>query len=860
MLELEIMRSRLQFCHGFTSQEIREYGSAFLKFCDPETLRLAPKRLRMVLEYMGYPIFPTIEVTIASLEDPLSQEDFVAVMINYRSEWTCRCRRTFDRASKNGVLSSEDIPRVLEENLEMLVDGDCLIDALEDQDIYVEFCDIGSLFDRDISLIPDEPISIDINQFLLLIETIRQKDRFTSAMLSEIREVFVRFARTADGKKVVLSIQQNMRKILRALGFHKVDLNALRTILEQCNPLGRNHFYFFELVKVVSRYQMHLLAKQGSAFSWLSKNGRLELEKLKSCLASGGAYWEGDEIISNVVMNVLGEDVPIAEKYGLTFNYYAKIDSGIREEMREVLAGNHGFLSSQWARLAAIFSKYDVNRDGNIASDDLANILRDLFHYTPSAQVSDHVIALVEMDHKPALNLNQFLDLMRIYYGKIEEEIFEKERKALARSNYTPSEIADFRAVFQGFDVDQSGSLDFGELVEVISMVLRDITPDLKKQLHEFFTLYDEDGNKQADFAEFILLMQRLMDDNFGNIKESLGKIFRSNLIPEKAEEKMAQSAFEKLQILAIDTRQVAIMHAQAASALRGIDGVEALVRRDKYMVGMRSRFVSALRSRVENIREKKRKEKIPRTTAGFPIKEGAKVAPRRHKSQIVKTQTPPVRAEAKIELMRAKTLDSDEILKDDIKESKKMDLEASLSTLASDEILRDDEKKKSDEKMDLATGDLDAESDEKTLSVRSEDNYDDENEQVSRAEVGIIVSDLIPTTTDESKTGQHDFDVLEEYAVSVYDNADDEYTKDHEDEDTDYAAQQEAALILYDLLCRSSQNKNSDDEKNAALFYGILDESAVSVYDEADHGADLSMVEDPVEFPEMMLKQVMGT
>ena len=74
----------------------------------------------------------------------------------------------------------------------------------------------------------------------------------------------------------------------------------------------------------------------------------------------------------------------------------------------------------------------------------------------------------------------------------------------------SPEQLLDFKEAFSLFDHDESGSITWVELGEVLEMLGQ---PASEQDLKDMVWEIDEDGNGTIEFFEFMLLMTNKMND-----------------------------------------------------------------------------------------------------------------------------------------------------------------------------------------------------------------------------------------------------------------------------------------------------------------------------------------------------------
>ena len=72
----------------------------------------------------------------------------------------------------------------------------------------------------------------------------------------------------------------------------------------------------------------------------------------------------------------------------------------------------------------------------------------------------------------------------------------------------TEEHLLKYRQLFDDFDVDKGGTLDLGELKDMLKSVGQDLTID---ELKEIITDFDDDNSGEIDFEEFLQIFLRIL-------------------------------------------------------------------------------------------------------------------------------------------------------------------------------------------------------------------------------------------------------------------------------------------------------------------------------------------------------------
>jgi len=158
-------------------------------------------------------------------------------------------------------------------------------------------------------------------------------------------------------------------------------------------------------------------------------------------------------------------------------------------ELVECMKLNNWVSKYPWENVSGMFEiiESDIHHTVN-----LEEFLRLLFGNSSSPQIHELVVYVNSLDNK-----NADTEIKR-------EELTEEKR-------------AELEALFYEVDKDGSGTIDIGELYELLNS--RSYDPNrwwedesdltfTRKELEELCALYDMDNNSELDMEEFILMMQ----------------------------------------------------------------------------------------------------------------------------------------------------------------------------------------------------------------------------------------------------------------------------------------------------------------------------------------------------------------
>jgi len=189
-----------------------------------------------------------------------------------------------------------------------------------------------------------------------------------------------------------------------------------------------------------------------------------------------------------------------------------------------------GFSLKEVSEYEVIFSTADEGSSGELQTGQAITLLESLFpEMSKDTSVRQQLVQLIkdaDMNGNSLLDIKDFLRLMRTCADMQIQARYDKERRAMKETEFSPSEINEFRHVFLNADENNDGELSFTEFKEMIAA----ICPMGDKNTKLLSTSFGEITERQcrvegrhdhADFPEFLWLWHHVLETNFGGIREN---------------------------------------------------------------------------------------------------------------------------------------------------------------------------------------------------------------------------------------------------------------------------------------------------------------------------------------------------
>jgi Ca2+-binding EF-hand superfamily protein len=353
-----------------------------------------------------------------------------------------------------------------------------------------------------------------------LLDDFRSHESFLAEELEEIRETF---GKHSNSHKKIGGI--DLCSAIRWLGYPQT-LEKMQTVLEEFDLDKSFELDFLEFRKLIRRYheEVHLQLRKAFESGDMDNDNGLNAEELRQALLSLGHTPSPDEC--QVVLSKYVEK----GKYNLDWRRAVQALKSFFFTTRTYVRDHHGFTKKEVNDKRLRYSKYDSEGQDKVTGEKLRNLLGEVY---PDAttnkdtyQKVKDVIMAVSGSHHGGLNFDDFLEMMRTVENEEQVRKHTRENDAIKSTGYTRAEVHEFRQIFDMFDADESGQMDFEELAGMFQHLLP-AGDKAMGSLKRFLSSVDQDSDRQADFPEFMMLMKKLQSENWNDI---------NTLIPEKEE------------------------------------------------------------------------------------------------------------------------------------------------------------------------------------------------------------------------------------------------------------------------------------------------------------------------------------
>mmetsp|Transcript_47483 Transcript_47483/g.109933 ORF Transcript_47483/g.109933 Transcript_47483/m.109933 type:complete len:476 (+) Transcript_47483:3-1430(+) len=430
-------------------------------------------------------------------------------------------RTKFSHADKdsNHTIDFEELHRLLQEMGYTLTNATVTEAMREAEDIYPE----------------KREGQLDFDEFVTLLLILRARDGFSRAEVRELRATFERF--DVDGKNEVDIL--GFPDILRYMGFKSVD-DDLQPLIAEADLDSNGGLNFREFLWLMRLYRESELQKLRAVFEGLEDRQAKGIRKAVLDLG----YVIDDEVEVVLHKKAIAE---LAE-----FDQFVELVDQCRIVEASQRHRCAGFHEDELKHFRELFAKYDTSESGSISLLDTGSLIAELGFALQTAQHRRHFLRSLSKARSAALALGiqdvgdaesplsfwVLVQLLRALYSPADDQqLPDREAKAIEQTKFGQSEVTDFRQIFLGCSApgEARGS------DPRCSTKAYDLSSEaVRRLLHSLNVQLDMDSrarldNKidelnpagRVDFADFLRLMRWMLDINFADIEGSVAKVLR---------------------------------------------------------------------------------------------------------------------------------------------------------------------------------------------------------------------------------------------------------------------------------------------------------------------------------------------
>jgi len=237
-----------------------------------------------------------------------------------------------------------------------------------------------------------------------------------------------------------------------------------------------------------------------------------ELAELKNKLQALGAD-DSESILPCEMLNLLHSTGYVADQEVVN-----EVLQEIGIEAEEQIG-----LGSVW-KFLVIFRQRE---GGDVSKKELVQLIVDVFPdmaFDPDKRpLLLQIMRETDSDSNGKLDFSEFLQLMRTVEDLEQLTQLQKERSVIDETRFTSNEVSEFRNIFLAVTKGEP-RMNLADFKEMMSPVC----PMGDKNSHAISAMWMEicdSGPKMFDFPDFLLIMRRLLDMNFANMNQRLGRV-----------------------------------------------------------------------------------------------------------------------------------------------------------------------------------------------------------------------------------------------------------------------------------------------------------------------------------------------
>lgn len=495
---------------GFSKTEVQDFEAVFNKFdafCHDE---IDVQELQQVLMYVGIPTTISdcqMVAEIVDLDDSgyVDFQEFLMCMRLFRD------RELAELKNKLQALGADDSESILPCEMLNLLHSTGYV---ADQEVVNEVL-------QEIGIEAEEQIGLgSLWKFLVIF---RQREGLTRAETMRVRKAFKKYASGDEGDdELIREVQtDDIPKLLRLVGYTLAleDQKQLVAQVDIDRSASLNILELKKLVRFVRERRTRDLQATINKYDRSDTGVLSEREALKA-LKDLGCLREELSVLPPEVLEDLQEGF-------LSHAAFTRSVQEYDELRRRQLIDSGGYTMEQMEQLRRQFSYYDWDDSGDVSKKELVQLIVDVFPdmaFDPDKRpLLLQIMRETDSDSNGKLDFSEFLQLMRTVEDLEQLTQLQKERSVIDETRFTSNEVSEFRNIFLAVTKGEP-RMNLADFKEMMSPVC----PMGDKNSHAISAMWMEicdSGSKMFDFPDFLLIMRRLLDMNFANMNQRLGRV-----------------------------------------------------------------------------------------------------------------------------------------------------------------------------------------------------------------------------------------------------------------------------------------------------------------------------------------------
>lgn len=495
---------------GFSKTEVQDFEAVFNKFdafCHDE---IDVQELQQVLMYVGIPTtIPDCQMVaeIVDIDDSgyVDFQEFLMCMRLFRD------RELAELKNKLQDLGADDSESILPGEMLNLLQSTGYV---ADQEVVNEVL-------QEIGIEADDRIGLgSLWKFLVIF---RQREGLTRAETMRVRKAFKKYASGDEGDdELIREVQtDDIPKLLRLVGYTLAleDQKQLVAQVDIDRSASLNILELKKLVRFVRERRTRDLQVTINKYDRSDTGVLSEREALKA-FKDLGCIREEQTVLPPEVLDDLKEGFISHAAFTRSVQEYDEL-------RRRQLIDSGGYTMEQMEQLRRQFAYYDWDGSGDVSKKELVQLIVDVFPdmaFAPDKRpLLLQIMRETDADSNGKLDFSEFLQLMRTVEDLEQLTQLQKERGMIEETRFTSNEVSEFRNIFLAVTKGES-RMNLADFKEMMSPVC----PMGDKNSHAISAMWMEicdSVSKMFDFPDFLLMMRRLLDMNFANMNQRLGRV-----------------------------------------------------------------------------------------------------------------------------------------------------------------------------------------------------------------------------------------------------------------------------------------------------------------------------------------------
>lgn len=485
---------------GFTCYELDHFYRVFQRFDRDNSDSMSCSEFANALTWLGFPYGPEKLQEFHRQSDvdgdgQLGEGEFIGCLRRVLDEEMKQVESFLSRASRGGQAVSGDRFKAFIHGLGYSSSPQAILDALSNTMVPVD--DLGQ------ASLQDMKLQLSLDDVCKVLGALRACDGFTQKELRELKQSFT-FCNPEKQDQVQAPA---INRALRWLG-HRLSLQQTLRLIAEVDADGGSSLDFTMFVKVVRKCNEKDQAKTVEVFQEFDtqREGVLDCDQQNQALT-----------LLNCV-DAMGR-LPYrsaSEMEGADLRVFLGIVERFKKSCLTTFRQNQGFGFHEVEELQQLFRRFDRDQDWRIWKPELVQVIEVLFPLEARCrEFRPFLVQILQSDEELSLSFSDFLVIMRKIVDQQEQIEFVRQRLAIERLGFSPSEANQFRELFILADKDNTQRLTLDQIRQMLckSFPLNDGHMEQLRAIfhHAIFGTGHHSLVPTAGFIEFLQIMSEVV-------------------------------------------------------------------------------------------------------------------------------------------------------------------------------------------------------------------------------------------------------------------------------------------------------------------------------------------------------------